>query len=38
VANIDSSTALELRACTRIRSPCFTPSFARAPAAAWTQV
>src|SRR5580704_945871 len=36
-ANIDSSTALELRACSKIRSPCRTPRAARAPAAAWTR-
>ncbi len=36
-ANMDSSTALELRAWRRIRSPCRTPCFARAPAAAWTR-
>src|SRR4051794_37249260 len=37
LANIVSSTALELRACSRIRSPCCTPDAASAPAAAWTR-
>ena len=36
-ANIVSSTALELRACSSTRSPCRTPRAASAPAAAWTR-